>query len=508
MAAAARRVFSQIVVLGAVIGVLGALVGGGKLAHGAGGELKLTVIDGQSHKPIPCRIHLRGANGKPRLNKNLPWFHDHFVIDGATTLKLPRGNYQFEIERGPEYTNVTGHFVLEDTSKDEKTITLKRAVNMAAEGWWSSDLKMRRPTRDLKLLMAAEDLHVAAVLASDNKKGEVAPFAPTPVGDDGSFYLFGQSDRREGNDLLYLAPVADLTPPVLDRKRSPVESLLAFKNDDNIWSDFARAASWDLPVALALGKVDSIELANDQICRSQMIAVEGDFRRRDKTLTGPYAPALWTQQIYYHALNSGLRITPTAGSGSGAAPNPVGYNRVYVYTGDDTLTVESWAKALKAGQTIVTNGPLIRPNVRGQLPGYVFQAEPGEELSLDISLSLTARDPLSYLEVVRNGEIERSVPIEEWAKSGELDPIVFRESGWFLIRAITEIEGTYRFVTTAPYYVEIGQPRVSKRSAQFFLDWTNDRVAMLKKSPVKRDMTAYDEAVRFWEERVAGATAE
>ena len=35
---------------------------------------------------------------------------------------------------------------------------------------------------------------------------------------------------------------------------------------------------------------------------------------------------------------------------------------------------------------------------------------------------------------------------------------------------------TYRFATTAPYYVEIGdQPRISKTSAQFFLDWVDER---------------------------------
>ena len=53
---------------------------------------------------------------------------------------------------------------------------------------------------------------------------------------------------------------------------------------------------------------------------------------RDLTLfPKPYGNGRWSQEIYYHLLNCGLRIPPTAGSGSGANNNPVGYNRLYVH---------------------------------------------------------------------------------------------------------------------------------------------------------------------------------
>ena len=43
---------------------------------------------------------------------------------------------------------------------------------MAADGWWSGDLDVRRPARDIELLMAAEDLHVAEVITWQNDKSQ------------------------------------------------------------------------------------------------------------------------------------------------------------------------------------------------------------------------------------------------------------------------------------------------------------------------------------------------
>jgi len=34
--------------------------------------------------------------------------------------------------------------------------------------------------------------------------------------------------------------------------------------------------------------------------------------------------------------------------------------------------------------------------------------------------------------------------------------VKFNESGWFLVRVITDNPKTFRFASTAPYYVEIG----------------------------------------------------
>ena len=80
------------------------------------------------------------------------------------------------------------------------------------------------------------------------------------------------------------------------------------------------------------------------------------------------------------------------------APNPVGYDRVYVHL-DEEFSYDQWFEGLRAGRVMVTNGPLIRPNVEGEMPGHVFQADAGQEVDLEVGLTLSTRDKISYLEV-------------------------------------------------------------------------------------------------------------
>src|SRR5689334_1990557 len=118
---------------------------------------------------------------------------------------------------------------------------------------------------------------------------------------------------------------------------------------------------------------------------------------------------------------------------------------MYVHVGND-FSYEGWWRGLRAGKVLVNNGPLIQPLVEGMYPGHTFRASTGEELSLEITLNLTTRDPISYLEIVKNGVAEPGVRLSDIVKAeGKLPPLKFTESGWFLIRAVTDVEKTYRF---------------------------------------------------------------
>src|SRR3990172_4350830 len=183
---------------------------------------------------------------------------------------------------------------------------------------------------------------------------------------------------------------------------------------------------------VAHDQVDSIQVAHSGLGRDTVIDDETGMKPRDRAVyPGVQGAGHWSQDVYFHLLNCGLRIPPSAGSGSGAAPNPVGYNRAYVHV-DGEFTYEAWWEGLRAGRVVVTNGPLLRPLVNGQLPGHVFRGTAGEPLSLEIALDLATRDPVSYLEVVKNGQVAYSVRLDEWSKTGKLPPLAFTESGWFL----------------------------------------------------------------------------
>jgi hypothetical protein len=250
--------------------------------------------------------------------------------------------------------------------------------------------------------------------------------------------------------------------------------------------------------------VDSVGIAHNHLHRAGVYDGEAWGRPRDAArYPGPHGNGRYTQDIWWHALNCGLRLTPSAGSASGVLPNPVGYNRAYVHC-DGELTWDKWWDGLRAGRVFVTNGPLLRVTANGQLPGAVLRTD-GGPLSVDIAGRLDSRDPIAALELIRNGRAER---IEFPAR------VTIDESGRFLVRAIADVENTYRFASTAPWYVEIGGKAAppQRESAQFFLDWTAERIAQLEKISDKQKredvLRVWREAELFWKEKAASAVGE
>lgn len=481
----------------------------------AAGELTLTIVDGETQKPMPCRIYLRNEKGRPQRAANMPFWSDHFVIPGTVKLKLPRGTYEFEIERGPEYVTRNGRFALDNFSKDSQVIDLRRACNPAEEGWWSGDLHVHRPAREIELLMQAEDLHVAAITSWTPKKNEWAgrPLPTQKVKQfDKNRYcdLLAGENAAKGGTLLFL----NVDAPLLGTSEAGDASALlaAAREQPDAWIDVVRPTAWDLPLWLATGRVDSIELCHDQFCRGLTVEENDGFARDKRLMPGAAGIGRWTHEIYYHVLNCGFRIPPSAGSGSGEAANHVGYNRVYVWVDKDQFNYESWWKGFRLGRVVATNGVLIRPLADGRVPGHVFRLPAGEFLESQVFVNFAARDTVLYFELIHNGRLYRTVRYEEIAQTGRFPPVEFDSSGWFLIRAVADVEETYRFATSAPWYVEIGDEpkRISRASVKFFLDWLDQRVAMLRtEGNFSADAEkAWSVARQFWEKLLAEANAD
>ncbi len=485
----------------------------------AGGVLEIRVSDEASGEPVAVRMHLKDARGKPVRPAGRPYWHDHFVFDGRAVLRLPVGNYTFEMERGPEYRLRTGNFFIEQGASDTKMVSMSRFVDMKKEGWWSGDLHIHRPLKDMPLLMLAEDLHIGPVITWWNKKNlwqnrEIPDSLVTAVGTQRFYHSLAGEDERGGGALLYF----NLKRPIqiTDAEReypSSAEYLILSKKSSQVHVDIEKPFWWDVPMWVASGAVDSIGLCNNHMIRDRMYESEAWGKPRDTNrLAAPLGNGLWTQEIYYQLLETGHRIPPSAGSASGVLPNPVGYNRVYVHCGQK-LDYDSWWKGLREGRVVVTNGPLLRPYVNDQLPGHVFKAPAGSSLNLQPRLNLSLRDKVEYLEVVKNGEVVHQVRLREYAEmGGRLPEVEFKQSGWLLIRAVTDNPSTYRFASTGPYYVEIGeQLRISKQSATFFLNWVNERMAQFKLADADQQeavMRFHRAAQTYWQQVVAAATCD
>jgi len=464
---------------------------------------------------VPFRIHLKDAAGKPvKVSpSNVSW-NDHFVVPGGTFVELPEGEYRVEAERGPEYESESRSLSVTARSEKGCKFELKRIANLAAEGWWSGELHVHRPLADVELLMKAEDLHVAPVITWWNSKdlweGKEIPAEPVKRFDSDRFYhVMAGEDEREGGALLYFGLPKPLAIRGATREYpSPTTFLLEAKKTPGVHVDIEKPFWWDVPVWLATGKIDTMGLAVNHMCRSQMYESEawGKARPVDR-LPPPRGNGYWVQELYYHVLNAGLRIAPSAGSASGVLANPVGYNRAYVHVEGD-LSYEKWMEGLRAGRSFITNGPLLRVKANGKLPGHVFTSD--GPLSIELEAKLDGRDPVEALEIIRDGKVERKVPVKEG-----LGRLEFKESGWFLVRCIAPNEKTFRFASTAPFYVEIGasKRRISKASAKFFVDWVDERMARVPlklkdEKQLAEVLEPHRKAREFWQDLVNRADAD
>jgi hypothetical protein len=491
---------------------------GGICAADSGPETgRIEIVVREGGKAVPCRIHLYDAAGKTPKVTGGPTWNDHVFCNVGATLELPAGEYRYEIERGPEFTSVAGDLNVAAGGTTKLTDEVARITELKAHGWWSGELHVHRPVEDVSLLMRAEDLHVAPVITWWNNRNVWSDRAPPKellVRFDGDryYHVMSGEDEREGGALLYFGLKEPLAIATTDREfPSPMRFLREARRQEHVHVDIEKPFWWDVPVWLASGQVDTLGIANNHMCRSTVYPSEAWGKPRDTArLPAPLGNGYWTQEIYYHVLNCGLRIPPSAGSASGVLPNPVGYNRVYVHL-DGDLTYDKWFAGLRAGRTFVTNGPLLRVRAGEQLPGHVFTAP--QQVDLELTGVLEGRDKVSQLEIIRDGRIERQVAAAEFAKSGSLGKLTFNTSGWFLVRAIAENPKTFRFGSTGPWYVEIGESmrRVSRKSAQFFLDWTDERMQRIKvNDPAQREevLEPHRRAREFWADLVERANAE
>jgi hypothetical protein len=134
---------------------------------------------------------------------------------------------------------------------------------------------------------------------------------------------------------------------------------------DELFRPFRMVEARELVADAALGVVDAIELASCFDDRGALV-------------------------LYHHLLSCGLRLTATAGTdtflsfarGPAPASNPPGWCRVYAQLDGAPLTVDAFTAAVRAGRTLVTNGPWLALEVDGAGPGTVLDRRQGDRVTV------------------------------------------------------------------------------------------------------------------------------
>ena len=349
----------------------------------SGTQLTVSTLNGETGEEMPARLHLVDSDGKPILQNVSGWpaYRDHMVSPGNVLFEMAYGKYEMTVARGPEWIPMTRSIHLSPpVIATNITLKLDRLADLAAEGWWSGETHIHRPIDQVPLLMRAEDLHFGQVLTWWNQRN---PWVDIPLPKplihpfDGNRFAqwMGGEDERDGGALLFF----NLQQPLdilAGRKHFPSSLVYAKQaKEAGAWIDIEKPFWWDVPMWIAHGIGDSIGIANNHHYRHGMLENEAWGKPRDaKRLPAPQGNGWWTQEIYHHLLNCGIRIPHSAGSASGVLPNPVGYNRAYVHM-EGEPSMEDWFEGLKTGRVFVSNGPLPRVTANGQLPGNVFKSD-------------------------------------------------------------------------------------------------------------------------------------
>ena len=467
------------------------------------GELVVEIIDVDSGILVPSRIHL--LDSRNRTVRARGWgkaaHADHAYLDGTTTLGMKRGIFRFDLDPGPEYRTVAGHFEIERDANDSKRIEVRRFANLAEEGWHSADLATARRSNDHNLLLRAEQLDWFASVGWEWKKdrwetvGKIAKGYQPPAGSSALWH--------DSRGIVWLHdPSGERTHEQLPKPIGTSSEFLKQARSSG-WIVVASPVSWELPIWLSEDLVDAVVTIDGWAgAMSQSKQARLGRPPNHPRFDSPRGLGQWREVIHHQILETGLTVPAVAQSGSGMNDNPVGISRTYYYVGkidSEPVRTQAWNDLL-SGKSVVTNGPLLRPFVEANPPG--IQNEVPTPFEVLISLNLATRTPVDYLEILKNGNVAKSVRLKDWAAAGgKLPAIPFDEAGWLTVRAVTNADDRYQYASSNPFYVGKPGERISRKACQFFLDW-------LTEYQEKNSSSDLSTALSYWKNRQSQATAD
>ena len=236
---------------------------------------------------------------------------------------------------------------------------------------------------------------------------------------------------------------------------------------DDLFRPFRMVEARELVADAAIGVVDAVELVSCFDDRGALV-------------------------LYHHLLSCGLRLAATAGTdtflsfarGPAPASNPPGWGRVYAELGDAPLSTDAFVDAIRAGRTVVTNGPWLTLDVDGHGPGAVLDRGQGQRLRVRAGSS----DGGSSAPSNRSTQHERGVTAPNCPGSGVEELVVYGPDGviasgageleheltvdgglWLAAAAHGDTDphtvGAPVFAHTTPVYVDVDGRRVARAAS-------------------------------------------
>ena len=461
--------------------------------------LRGEVVDAESQKPLPCRIYVRSALGAWYFPKSASAqgsaveykrqagptsLEQHVTISAHPfEVEVPTGTYTVIIERGKEYIPLSQEVVIEQQPVDIK-LSLRRWIDMAKAGWYSGDVHAHRPLSEIPNLILAEDLNVAMPLSHWVTAADTGPIAgnritaPSPPAEwiavDATHGIWPLNTEYEiftvGGKPHTLGAVLLLgQKAVADQGVPPVRRIAEKAHLEGAFLDLEKHSWAWTPMIVPLMKPDLFELANNHCWPSDFAFHSWTFDMAPKSMqletnSSGFTEWGWIEfgfKSYYAYLNCGFRMMPSAGTGSGVHPVPLGFGRVYAQVPGE-FTYQKWREALLAGRSFVTTGPLMQITFNGQPSGHQFKGEPSGT-SVRIAGTVSSLSPLDRIEIIVNGMVSKTIkaatlrgPKETHSVATIDETIIVKGSGWIAVRAFeTQPNRRIRFAHSAPVFIDV-----------------------------------------------------
>ncbi len=467
--------------------------------------LHVTIEDASTGLPTPARVHFRAPDGRylppygHRHEVNDNWFEDYggdlklgstqyAYVDGRFQVELPVGEVYVELSKGFEYRPVRQRLLIEPGLRELK-LRLERPLNLRREGWVTADTHVHFLSPETAVLEAqGEGINLVNLLAS--QWGDLF----TNVGD-----ITGNAAGASRNDTIVWVGTENRQHllghiSLLGTKGDPVVPMCASGAGESYlgdptwmslgeWADLCReregvviAPHFPNPLCeivgdIILGKVDGAEIR--------------DF----------YVPVLDTYATteWYRFLNLGYRLAAVGGTDKMSAGMPVGGVRTYAYLGDEEFTFANWGKAVRAGRTFTTSGPILSLRVEGHTLGDEIRLPAGGG-TLEVEAQARSVQPFHELQVVMNGQVVAREVAEKGTETIRLRAKVHvGRSSWMAARCISRLKVWHVWpihiaAHTSPVYVDVGgQEMFSPSDATYMLTLLDGGLAWLDTLSIAAD---------------------
>jgi len=480
--------------------------------QGRSTEARVAVIGSDGRAAAPATAWMHGDDGFDRALQRSETHYFHCA--SICVLDVPAGDTRIWVQRGFAHSPWLQTAKL--SARDDQVIRVQLHRNdlpASFGSFRSADLHVhmnygghyRNTPENLARQARAEDLDVVynLIVNKEERVPDIAYFrpGPDPASGDGVLILHSQEYHTSFWGHLGLLGLSDhyLTPGFSAYQNSPLASAYP---DNGVIADLAheqgalvgyvhpfdtdidppneKTLSNELPADVANGKVDYMEIVGFSDHKS-------------------------TAHVWYRLLNLGYRIPAGAGTDAMAdyadLRGPVGMNRVFVDTGGDASPA-ALLKALKAGRTFASNGPLLGLEIDGQHPGGTVSRTQSAKLHYRVAL----RSPVAveHLELVENGQVVKSFALtgdrRDFDAEGDIDA---DHSGWLVLRAWNdgsdpEVLDLYPYATTSPIYLDLpGGLATDPSDAGYFSAWLDRVIAEAQRRNDYRNASERSAILRY-----------